>query len=340
MIITVKEHKNKEMVKDLILNMDSKVNIEEIEERNNLNLGLTGNLDRLDVDKINKDKNVEKIISIKEPFKKTNREYKSDNTIIQVGDKTIGGKALAVIAGPCAVESEEQLMTIADEISKSGSNFLRGGAFKPRTSPYSFQGLRDEGLNLLKQAKKRTNMPVVTEIMSPDLVELFMDKVDVFQIGARNMQNFDLLKEVGKTDKPVLLKRGMSSTIKEFLMAAEYIMSQGNENVILCERGIRTFESFTRNTLDLSSVLAIKKLSHLPVIVDPSHATGKWWMVKAMAKAAVVVGADGIMVEVHHDPQNAKSDGPQSLLPSKFDELMQELKQVAEISGRTLQKNG
>jgi 3-deoxy-7-phosphoheptulonate synthase len=340
MIITVKEHKNKEMVKDLILNMDAKVNIEEIEERNNLNLGLTGNLDRLDIDKINKDQNVEKIISIKEPFKKTNREYKSENTIIQVGDKTIGGKALAVIAGPCAVESEEQLMTIAKEISTSGSNFLRGGAFKPRTSPYSFQGLRDEGLKLLKKAKEATNMPVVTEIMSPDLVELFMDQVDVFQIGARNMQNFDLLKEVGKTDQPVLLKRGMSSTIKEFLMAAEYIMSQGNENVILCERGIRTFESFTRNTLDLSSVLAIKKLSHLPVIVDPSHATGKWWMVKAMAKAAVVVGADGIMVEVHHDPENAKSDGPQSLLPSKFDELMQELKQVAEISGRTLQKNG
>lgn len=330
-------HSSKSDVLNLIKTMDSSVDIHEIPDGSLVNIGLVGDLRKIDVEKIKSQKHVEKVVEIEEPYKRTNRKFKTKNTIVDIEGKTIGGEALGIIAGPCSVENREQLLTIAKEIAPAGANFLRGGAYKPRTSPYSFQGLGEEGLNLLQEAKKITGMPIVTELMKADLVELFLEKADVFQIGARNMQNFDLLKEVGRTNKPVLLKRGMSSTIKEFLMAAEYIMSQGNDNVILCERGIRTFEDFTRNTLDLSSIIAIKELSHLPIIVDPSHATGKWWMIDKLSKAAIIAGADGLMIEVHHDPKNALSDGPQSLLPKRFNKLMRELKVIAEVANRKLQ---
>ena len=241
-----------------------------------------------------------------------------------------------MIAGPCSVEGEEQITFIANEVKKLGANFLRGGAFKPRTSPYSFQGLEYDGLELLKIARNQTGLPIVTEIMSPYDVEIFERDVDVIQVGARNMQNFDLLKELGKTNKPILLKRGLSATIEEFLMSAEYIMAGGNENVILCERGIRTFETYTRNTLDLSAIPAIKKLSHLPVIVDPSHATGKRFMISPLAKAAVAVGADGLIIEVHNDPAKALCDGPQSIKPEDYGTLFDELKAIAAAVGREI----
>lgn len=257
-------------------------------------------------------------------------------SIINVGGDTIGGKKLAIIAGPCSVESEEQIVNIAERVKTSGATFLRGGAFKPRTSPYSFQGLGEDGLELLKIARDKTGLPIVTEIMSTDHLEKFIDDVDIIQIGARNMQNYHLLKEVGRTKKPILLKRGMAATIEEFLMAAEYIMSEGNENIILCERGIRTFEKYTRNTLDLSIIPIIKRLSHLPVIVDPSHATGLWWLVEPLSKAAIAAGADGLIIEVHNDPSNAKCDGEQSITPNRFQNLMESLKLIANIENRAL----
>ncbi|MDD4504286.1 MAG: 3-deoxy-7-phosphoheptulonate synthase [Clostridiaceae bacterium] len=262
---------------------------------------------------------------IEQCCKLANRMFHPDNSVIRVGDNTIGGQELAVIAGPCSVESEAQILELAKRVKECGAGFLRGGAFKPRTSPYSFQGMRLEGLELLKLAREETGLPIVTEIMSIDMIERFVEDVDIIQVGARNMQNFELLKELGRTRKPILLKRGLSATIEELLMSAEYVMSEGNSNVILCERGIRTFENYTRNTLDLSAVLAIKKLSHLPVIVDPSHAAGLWWMVEPLAKASVAVGADGIMIEVHNDPANAKCDGQQSIKPERFKTLMEEL---------------
>ena len=240
------------------------------------------------------------------------------------------------MAGPCSVESEEQIIEIAKSVKESGANFLRGGAFKPRTSPYSFQGLELEGLNLLKIAKRETGLPIVTEIMSTDYIDEFVRDVDVIQVGARNMQNFDLLKQLGKTDKPILLKRGLSSTIEEWLMSAEYIMAGGNENVILCERGIRTFEPYTRNTLDLSAIPVVKKLSHLPVIVDPSHAAGYWHLVEPLAKASIAAGADGLMIEVHNNPQCALSDGQQSLKPELFNKVMQKVKVLAEMEGKRI----
>ena len=240
------------------------------------------------------------------------------------------------MAGPCSVESEEQIIEIAKSVKASGANFLRGGAFKPRTSPYSFQGLELEGLRLLKRAKEETGLSIVTEIMSTNYIDDFVRDVDVIQVGARNMQNFDLLKQLGKTNKPILLKRGLSSTIEEWLMSAEYIMAGGNENVILCERGIRTFETYTRNTLDLSAVPAIKKLSHLPVVIDPSHSAGKWWMVEPLSKAAIAVGADGLIIEVHNDPQKALCDGQQSLKPDVFAKLMEDLKMIATAVGREI----
>ena len=240
------------------------------------------------------------------------------------------------MAGPCSVESEEQLLTIAEAVKKSGATFLRGGAFKPRTSPYSFQGLKNEGIRLLKIAKEKTGLPIVSEVMSTELVEKLAEDVDILQIGARNMQNYELLKEVGKTRRPVLLKRGLSATIEEFLMSAEYIMSEGNNNVILCERGIRTFEPYTRNTLDISVIPAIKRLSHLPIIIDPSHAAGKWWMVESLSKAAIAAGADGLIIEVHNDPENALSDGEESLKPEKFDALTNALNKIAAIDDREI----
>lgn len=294
-------------------------------------LGLVGDTSRIDPSQIQANRNVEKLIFVQEPYKKANRLFHPEETVVTIDDRQIGGRKFSVIAGPCSVESEDQIVSIAKEIKESGASFLRGGAYKPRTSPYSFQGMGDQGLELLKTAREKTGLPIVTELMSADKIEKFVENVDVIQIGARNMQNFDLLKEVGKTDKPVLLKRGMSATIEELLMAAEYVMSEGNERVILCERGIRTFEKYTRNTLDLSAIPVIKKYSHLPVIVDPSHAAGLWWLVEPLAKAALTVGADGLMIEVHNDPANAKCDGQQSITPKRFRKLMEKLRKLADI---------
>ena len=273
---------------------------------------------------------------VQEPFKRANRMFHPEDSIIDVCGVPFGGKKLQVIAGPCSVETQEQVTGIAEDVKAAGATLMRGGAFKPRTSPYSFQGLKEQGLDFLKAAKAQTGLPIVTEIMSPYMVERFVEDVDLIQVGARNMQNFELLKELGKTNKPILLKRGLAATIEEWLMAAEYIMSEGNENVILCERGIRTFETYTRNTLDLGAIPAVKKLSHLPVIVDPSHAAGMWWMVEPLAKAAVAVGADGLIIEVHNNPEAALCDGAQSLKPKKFASLMQDLRGIAQIVGREL----
>lgn len=299
-------------------------------------LGVVGETSKIDKEKIEANEYVEKVMKVQQPYKLTNRVFHPDNTKITVENRIIGGDALAIIAGPCSVESEDQIIGIAKLVKESGAGFLRGGAFKPRTSPYSFQGLKLDGLELLKLAKIETGLPIVTEIMSMDMIERFALDVDIIQVGARNMQNFELLKELGKTKKPILLKRGLSATIEELLMSAEYIMSEGNENVILCERGIRTFETYTRNTLDISSIPAIKKLSHLPVIVDPSHAAGMWWMVEPLARAAIAVGADGLMIEVHNDPANAKCDGQQSIKPAKFHSLMEELSVMAKIQKRVI----
>jgi 3-deoxy-7-phosphoheptulonate synthase len=279
---------------------------------------------------------VEKVLPILKPYKLASRDFHPENTVVDVNGVRVGDRRLAVIAGPCSVESRDLLLTVAKEVQAAGANLLRGGAFKPRTSPYAFQGLGEEALRYLADAKRETGMPVVTELMDPRDTPLVLQYADVIQVGARNMQNFRLLKELGTHQTPVLLKRGMSSTIRELVMSAEYIMSEGNYHVILCERGIRTFEDATRNTLDLSAVPVLKQLTHLPVIVDPSHGTGKWDLVAPMALAAVAAGADGIMVEVHPKPEEALSDGPQALLPSRFYRLMADLKRVAEAVGRTL----
>ena len=279
---------------------------------------------------------VEKVVPILQPFKLAGRETKQEDTVVQVGPVSIGGGRFCVIAGPCAVESREQIIETAKVIKESGATILRGGAYKPRTSPYSFQGLEEEGLHLLQEAARAAGVPFVTEVMTPEQVPLVEEHADMLQIGARNMQNFALLRAVGKASKPVLLKRGMMSTINECLMSAEYIMSEGNKDVILCERGIRTFETETRNTLDISAVPVFKKLSHLPVFVDPSHATGHWDLVIPMAKAAVVSGADGLIVEVHPRPAEAFSDGAQSLKPARFREMMDAIKPLLALAGKTL----
>ena len=282
-------------------------------------LGLIGDTVQIDEDWVNAQEFVESVKRVQEPYKKANRKFHPDNTVIELptGQK-IGDGSLCIMAGPCSVETEEQINYVARRVKAAGASFLRGGAFKPRTSPYSFQGLKAEGLDLLKGARKETGLPIVTEIMRTSHIDMF-ESVDIIQVGARHMQNFELLKELGKINKPILLKRGLSSTIEEWIMSAEYIMAGGNEQVILCEREIRTYETATRNTLDLSAVPIIKKLSHLPVIVDPSHATGKAWLVEQMSLAAVAAGADGLMIEVHNDPKHALSDGAQSLTPDQFD---------------------
>lgn len=294
-------------------------------------LGIIGDTSKLSVRDIEAIEGVEKVTRIQEPFKKANKKMQEESTIVDVNGIKIGEGTFTIMSGPCSVESRDQILEVARSVKKSGAQILRGGAYKPRTSPYAFQGMELEGLELLKEARKETGMPIVTEIMSVDLVEKFAKEVDIIQVGARNMQNFDLLKALGKIDKPILLKRGLSATIEEWLMSAEYIMAGGNEKVILCERGIRTYEKFTRNTLDLSAVLAVKKLSHLPVIVDPSHATGKRWMVKKLAMAAAAVGADGLMIEVHNDPENALCDGAQSLRPEQFEDLVVDVKKILEV---------
>lgn len=279
---------------------------------------------------------IEKVMRVEEPFKRANRAFHPEDTVVDVGGVKIGGRTIQVMAGPCSVETRDQVVGIAKSVKMAGAHLLRGGAFKPRTSPYSFQGLGAPGLDLLKEAREETGLPVVTELMSTDMLDRFVEDVDMIQVGARNMQNYTLLRELGRTRKPVLLKRGLAATVQEWLMSAEYILAEGNPNVVLCERGIRTFEDYTRNTLDLSAVLAAKKLSHLPVVVDPSHAAGLWWMVPQLAKAAVAAGADGLLIEVHNDPEKALCDGAQSLKPERFAELMGELKGIARIIGRDL----
>lgn len=299
-------------------------------------VGVMGDTSIIDPNKLLRFDGVEKVVKVQEPFKKANRLFKPEDTIVDVLGNKIGGGHIGVMAGPCSVESEEQIISIAKSVKESGATFLRGGAFKPRTSPYSFQGLELDGLKLLKKAKEVTGLPIVTELMSTDYIDDFVENVDVIQIGARNMQNFDLLKQVGRTKTPILLKRGIAATIEEWLMAAEYIMAGGNDNVILCERGIRTFETATRNTLDLSAIPVVKRLSHLPVIVDPSHAAGYWYLVEPLAKAAIMAGADGLMIEVHNDPENALSDGQQSIKPESFNRLMKEVKRISEFEGKIL----
>ena len=298
-------------------------------------LGLVGDTTAVDMDKISINPHVERVMRVQEPYKKANRKFHPEDTVVSVGNAKIGGGSFSVIAGPCSVESEAQICEVAEDVKRSGAALLRGGAFKPRTSPYSFQGMGTAGLELLLEAKKKTGLPIVTEIMDPRMAELFEEEVDVVQVGARNMQNFELLKEVGKMSKPILLKRGLSNTYEEWIMSAEYIMAAGNENVILCERGVRTFETYTRNTLDVSAIPAVKQMSHLPVIVDPSHAAGMYWMVEPLALAA---GADGLIIEVHNDPAHAKCDGQQSLTPQKFDALMHKVSAMVDLVGKTLVK--
>lgn len=293
-------------------------------------LGLIGDTSRVDMELLSSLEIVDSVKRVSEPFKQANRKFHPADTVISVGDAKLGGGHFAMIAGPCSVESEEQIVEVALAVKSYGADILRGGAFKPRTSPYAFQGLHGDGIKLLLKAKKASGLPIITEIMNINTMDLFED-VDIIQVGARNMQNFDLLKELGKTKKPILLKRGLANTLQELLMSAEYIMSEGNENIILCERGIRTFETYTRNTLDLSAVPVLHELSHLPVVVDPSHATGKSALVPTMAAAAAAAGADGIMVEVHNNPARALCDGAQSLTPDQFRDVNRRVRQIREV---------
>ena len=325
MIIILKENPNKNQLDSLMAWLRGQgIDIHTSIGESTTILGLVGDTSKVDIGLISALDIVEDVKRIQEPYKKANRKFNPDDTVIKVGNTQIGGGNLTIMAGPCSVESEEQIVAVARAVKDSGATLLRGGAFKPRTSPYSFQGKGAEGLRLLALAKKETGLPIVTEIMEVSQLELF-DDVDVIQVGARNMQNFNLLKELGRQDKPVMIKRGMSATYEEWLMSAEYVMSEGNENVILCERGIRTFETYTRNTLDISAIPSLKALTHLPVIVDPSHAAGKWALVPTLAMAAVAAGADGLLIEVHNDPPRALCDGSQSLRPEVFDALARRL---------------
>jgi len=339
-IIVLRPNATEEDLKRLVKKIEGHgltVNISKGTERTIIGvIGDTSKISEEEEDAIRVMRGIEDVMRILKPYKLASREFKAADTIIKVRGKAIGGKKIQVIAGPCAVENKEMLMNIAEKIKDAGASFLRGGAFKPRTSPYSFQGLGEEGLKYLSEAREKTGLPVVSELMDPREIEIILKYSDIVQIGARNMQNFKLLLEVGTCNKPVLLKRGLSATIKEWLMAAEYIMSKGNQSVILCERGIRTFETATRNTLDLSAVPILKQLTHLPVIVDPSHGVGKWDIVAPMAKAAIAAGADGLMIEVHTNPEEAMSDGEQSLKPSAFKKLMEELKPIAVAVGREI----
>ncbi len=337
MIIVLKPHTDQQDINAISASLEKQgVSVNPVIGKELIILGLVGDTKSIDPNQIAANVHVEKVVHVMEPFKKANRMFHPESSEVQVGTETVGGKKLAMIAGPCSVESEDQIISIAKSVKEAGAGFLRGGAFKPRTSPYAFQGLKYNGLELLKLARAKTGLPIVTEIMSPHDVERFARDVDVIQVGARNMQNFDLLRELGQIDRPILLKRGLSATIEEWLMSAEHILSQGNERVILCERGIRTFETYTRNTLDLSSIPMVKKLSHLPVLADPSHGTGKWWMVEPMAMAAIAAGADGLLIEVHNDPANALCDGQQSIRPQVFTTLMNKLSLIAEVVGRSI----
>lgn len=336
MIAVLKSGVTKEQRDQLIqwfMDQGLKVHISEGETRTVL--GLVGDTSKIDTEMLELLDIVDSVKRITEPFKKANREFHPEDTLLEVGEKgteiaKIGAGHFSVIAGPCSVESEEQILEVAGRIKAAGATMLRGGAFKPRTSPYDFQGMRADGIELLLEAKKATGLPIVTEIMNANHLPLF-ENVDVIQVGARNMQNFELLKELGRTQKTILLKRGLANTMKELLMSAEYIMAGGNENIILCERGIRTFETYTRNTLDLSAIPRLHQLTHLPIVVDPSHATGIATLVKPMALAAAACGADGLMIEVHNDPKNALCDGAQSLNPDQFDDVMGAVKKIREV---------
>ena len=298
-------------------------------------IGCIGDTVRIDPRLFEVDQSVDKVMHVQEPYKLANRAFHPEDTIVDVSGIPVGGGHMAMIAGPCSVESEEQVIDVAKAVKEAGANMLRGGAFKPRTSPYSFQGLGLEGLEMLGRAKEETGLPIVTELMSGEYLDIFDEKVDLIQIGARNMQNFDLLKQLGRTKRPILLKRGLNATYEEWIMSAEYIMASGNENVILCERGVRTFETYTRNTLDLQAIPVLKKMTHLPVVVDPSHAGGKWWLVDTMAKAALAAGTDGLMIEVHNNPDCALCDGGQSLKPEKYAVLLEQLRRIAPIVEKT-----
>ena len=330
MIIVLKRGLDKKTIEDFSTSLKKKYNVEvnQWQGVNETVLGLIGDTTAIDIGTINAQDVVYSVRRVQEPYKKANRKFHPDDTVITLSNGTkIGDGSLTLMAGPCSVESAEQVTEIAKAVKDSGANILRGGAFKPRTSPYSFQGLKAEGLELLLKAKKETGLPIVTEIMSESDIDLFKD-VDIIQVGARNMQNFTLLKKLGKLDKPILLKRGLCATIEEWLMSAEYIMAEGNEKVILCERGIRTYEKYTRNTLDLSAIPIVKSLSHLPVVVDPSHATGMNWLVEPLAMAAVACGADGLIIEVHNDPPHALCDGAQSLTPEEFDSVVKKVNRI------------
>lgn len=339
-IIVLKPGASEDAVRHLVKKLESKglrANVSRGTERTIVGvIGDTSKVTEEEEDAIRVMTGVEEVMRIIKPYKLASREFRSENTVIDISGKLVGGKRIPVIAGPCSVENQEMMINVAVEVKKAGASFIRGGAYKPRTSPYAFQGLGEEGLKYLADAREKTGLPIVTEIMDPRDLDVMVKYADVIQIGARNMQNFRLLLEVGSVNKPVLLKRGLSSTIKEWLMSAEYIMSKGNHQVILCERGIRTFETATRNTLDLSAVPVLKQLTHLPVVVDPSHGVGKWDLVAPMSKAAVAAGADGLLIEVHPNPEDAMSDGEQSLKPDDFKKLMDELRPIAAAVGREM----
>lgn len=336
MIVILKPEATEQKVKDLVSQVKSQGLDVHFSDGSSVRIiGLVGDTSKVDIDMLEQNEIVDSVRRVSEPYKIVNRKFHSDDSVLTIGDTKIGGNSFGVIAGPCSVESEEQIITVAKRVKASGAKFLRGGAFKPRTSPYAFRGLKGEGIRLLLEAKKETGLPIVTELTSLANIDLFND-VDVIQVGARNMQNFDMLWELGKCDKPILLKRGASCTVQDLLMSAEYIAAGGNENIILCERGIRTFETATRNTLDISCVPVLKQKTHLPVIVDPSHATGHASLVRPMAKTAVVSGADGLIIEVHNDPPHALCDGAQSITPDEFDSLMGEIKTLCEFEGKQI----
>ena len=336
MIIILKQHADQQAVKDLCRELEGRgLSIHESQGAETHILGLVGDTKSIAESWLRASPVVEDVRRVSEPYKKANRKFHPEDTVVDVSGVPVGGGHFAVIAGPCSVESESQIEAVAAAVQAAGAKLLRGGAFKPRTSPYSFQGMRAEGLELLRHARCKTGMPIVTEIMNTEHLPLFAD-VDLIQVGARNMQNFELLKAVGRSGRPVLLKRGLSATLEELVMSAEYIMAEGNDQVILCERGIRTFEPSMRNTLDISAVPMLKKMTHLPVVIDPSHAAGIAWMVEPLAAAAVAAGADGLMVEVHNDPARALCDGAQSLTPAQFSALMDKLRPLVSLMGKTL----
>jgi 3-deoxy-7-phosphoheptulonate synthase len=339
MIIVLKPHSTPEQIRHVVERIENLGLVAHLSQGvARTIIGVIGDEEKLQAEPLQAIEGVESVVPILKPYKLASREFHAEDSVVEIQGVRIGGGHLGMIAGPCAIESAERLFEIAEQVRDAGANLLRGGAFKPRTSPYSFQGLGEEGLKILQAAGERFSMPTVTEVMDPRQVELVERYADVFQIGARNMQNFDLLKEVGRTRKPVLLKRGMSATVKDLLMSAEYVLSQGNRQVILCERGVRSFEDSTRNMLDLSAVPNVKGLSHLPIIVDPSHATGRPDLVPAMSLAAVAAGCDGVHIEVHSCPEKALSDGPQALLPAQYASLMNELRQVAEVVGKSIDR--